>query len=288
MTTRVSAVVVNYNARDYLVDCVRSLRADGIDEIVLADNASSDRSVETLLASDPAVIVVPVGANLGFGAAANRGVAAATGDVVAIMNPDLVVEPGTTKALVGALDRGPSLAFVGPRIENRDGTVYPSARRFPSLVDAAGHAFLHYVKPDNRFSRRYRMLDWDHADARDVDWVSGTFIVGRRNAYEGLGGFDEAYFMYAEDVDLCWRAWKAGWRVGYEPEGRIIHVIGGSTELMPYRMILAHHRSLLRFAVKSETGPRRLLLPLVAAGLAVRAGLACLQRARRRRPPAAL
>src|SRR5439155_945439 len=118
------------------------------------------------------------------------------------------------------------LAVVGPRIENLDGTWYPSARTFPSLADAAGHAFLHFVAPRNRFSRRYRLLDWDHTAARDVDWVSGTFLMARRSDFEGAGGFDERYFMYVEDVDLCWRLWQAGHRVRYEPGGRVMHLIG--------------------------------------------------------------
>jgi N-acetylglucosaminyl-diphospho-decaprenol L-rhamnosyltransferase len=176
---------------------------------------------------------------------------------------------------------------VGPRIENPDGSWYPSARSFPSLADALGHAFLHFVAPGNRFSRRYKLLDWDHDSGRLVDWVSGTFVMVRREAFESVGGFDERYFMYVEDVDLCWRLRRAGWDVAYEPAGRVIHAIGASSELAPYRMIVAHHRSLLRFAATTASGPRRLLLPAVAVGLAVRAGLACAQRALRRRPPAA-
>lgn len=278
---------MNYNARDHLLACVRSLRDDGAGEVVVIDNASSDGSVAALRAADPEVAVVEAGVNLGFGAAANRGVALTVGELVAIMNPDVVVEPGTLKALAERLSGSPGLGAVGPRIENPDGSWYPSARSFPSLVDAAGHAFLHYVAPRNRFSRRYKLLDWDHDTGRLVDWVSGTFMMVRRDAFEAVGGFDERYFMYVEDVDLCWRLRRAGWGVAYEPAGRVTHAIGASSELAPYRMIVAHHRSLLRFAARTTTGPRRLLLPVVAAGLALRAGLACAQRAVRGRPPAA-
>jgi N-acetylglucosaminyl-diphospho-decaprenol L-rhamnosyltransferase len=282
-----SAVVVNYNARDHLLACVRSLRDDGAEEIVVVDNASTDGSVAALRAADPDVVVVEAGVNLGFGAAANRGVAVSTGDPVAVMNPDVVVVPGTLGALAGRLAASARLGAVGPRIENPDGSWYPSARSFPSLADALGHAFLHFVAPGNRFSRRYKLLDWDHDSGRLVDWVSGTFVMVRREAFESVGGFDERYFMYVEDVDLCWRLRRAGWDVAYEPAGRVIHAIGASSELAPYRMIVAHHRSLLRFAATTASGPRRLLLPAVAVGLAVRAGLACAQRALRRRPPAA-
>jgi N-acetylglucosaminyl-diphospho-decaprenol L-rhamnosyltransferase len=267
----ISAVIVSYNSADYLPDCLRSLRSEGVDEIVVVDNASSDGSVEVVRAADPAVSVVETGANLGFGSAANRGVAATAGEYVLILNPDTVVEPGTAKALSEALDRDPGLAVVGPRMENLDGTLYPSVRRFPEMAVAFGHAFLGLVWPANPATRRYRMLDWDHErPAADVDWVGGACMLVRRSAFDLIGGFDEAYFMYVEDVDLCWRLGQAGWRIGYEPSARVVHALGGSSRRVPYRMIAEHHRSLYRFVSKSSAGARRGMLPVVAAGLGVR------------------
>ncbi|MGI9080047.1 MAG: glycosyltransferase family 2 protein [Acidimicrobiales bacterium] len=281
----VSAVVVNYNTRAYLLRCVASLRADGVQEIVVVDNDSDDGSQAAMAAVDDATFV-PSGANLGFGSAANIGAAATSGRLLLIMNPDAVVVPGAVPALAAALDADDGLAVVGPRVENPDGTCYPSARRFPALGVAVGHAFLGLVRPDNRFTRRYKMLDVDRDRAADVDWVSGTCMLARRSAFEAVGGFDEAYFMYVEDVDLCWRLHRAGWRVGYEPRARVVHKVGASSDLAPYRMIAAHHRSLLRFAARTSTGPRRLLLPVVAVGLAVRTVLAWAQRAQRGLPHA--
>jgi len=215
--------------------------------------------------------VLETGANLGFGTGANRGVAATIGEYVLILNPDTVVEPGTVKALSEAFERDAGLGVVGPRIENVDGSLYPSVRRFPDLAVAVGHAFLGLVRPDNPYTRRYRMLDWDHEQpAADVDWVGGACILVRRAAFDVVGGFDEGYFMYVEDVDMCWRLGRAGWRIGYEPAGRVVHALGGSSRAVPYRMIAEHHRSLLRFVSKSTVGARRGILPLVTAGLAVR------------------
>jgi N-acetylglucosaminyl-diphospho-decaprenol L-rhamnosyltransferase len=285
---RVSAVVVNYNARDHLLECVRSLRDDGVTEIIVVDNASRDGSVEAVMAADGAVVSVQTGGNLGFGAAANRGLAVASGEYVAVLNPDVVVEPGTIKSLADAFDRDAGLGALGPRVDNPDGSLYPSARTFPGWADAMGHAFLGFIAPGNRFSRRYRLLDWDHSAARDVDWVSGTFILLRPAALAACGPFDESYFMYVEDVDLCWRLWQEGWRVGYEPAGRVIHTVGASSELAPYRMIVAHHRSLLRFSSRTTRGAQRLLLPAVAVGLAVRTVLAWAQRRKRGRPHAVI
>jgi N-acetylglucosaminyl-diphospho-decaprenol L-rhamnosyltransferase len=280
VSVTVSAVVVSFNSAGFLPDCLRSLRSEGVDDVVVVDNASLDASVEVVRVADPAAKVVEAGGNLGFGSAANRGVAAALGEYVMILNPDTVVEPGTVKALAEALDRDPGLALVGPRIENLDGSLYPSVRRFPDLMVAFGHAFLGLVWPTNPSTRRYRMLDWDHDEAAaDVDWVGGACLMVRRRAFDVVGGFDEGHFMYVEDVDLCWRLGRAGWRIGYEPGGRVVHALGGSSRLVPYRMIAEHHRSLLRFVSKSTAGPRRAILPVVAAGLAVRTVAACVHHA---------
>ncbi|HEX2191671.1 MAG TPA: glycosyltransferase family 2 protein [Acidimicrobiales bacterium] len=285
-TDDVAAVVVNYNVRDHLLACVRSLRDEGVSDVVVVDNDSRDGSGAALAAADPDARFIAAGANLGFGTAANRGVVATDASRVLILNPDTVVEPGCVKALLAALESDDGLAAVGPRVDNPDGTRYPSVRRFPDLGVAAGHAFLGLVRPGNRFTRRYRMLDHEPDRAGDVDWVSGTCMLVRRSAFEAVGGFDEAYFMYVEDVDLCWRLQQVGWRVGYEPKARVVHTVGASSERAPYRMIAAHHRSLLRFAVRSTTGARRLVLPFVAVGLAVRTVLAWAQRAWRGVPHA--
>jgi N-acetylglucosaminyl-diphospho-decaprenol L-rhamnosyltransferase len=283
---RVDAVVVNYNARDELIECVRSLRAEGVADITVVDNGSGDGSGDSLARADPEARLVDTRANLGYGGGANRGLAQGHRELVLVCNADVVVRAGTLAALVSALDSRPDLALVGPRLINPDGTLYPSARTFPSLVDAIGHGFLGLVTPRNRFSRSYKMLDWDHAGTRDVDWVSGSFFLARRKALDELGGFDVSYFMYLEDVDLCWRLGRAGWGVAYEPSGCVLHVQGVSTDQHPYRMIVAHHQSLLRFAWRTTSGWRRLLLPIVAVGLAVRVLGASAQRAAGRpRPP---
>jgi N-acetylglucosaminyl-diphospho-decaprenol L-rhamnosyltransferase len=277
--SRVAAVVVNYNAGPHLDGCVRSLISEGVADIVVADNASRDDSERILQESGLPARFLPTGRNRGYGGGANFGIAASDSELVLVCNPDLVVRPGAVAALVAAIDAGPDVAIAGPRILDPDGTLYPSARSFPALGDALGHAFLGLVAPRNRWSARYKLLGWDHATRSEVDWVSGACFLARREVLDRLAGFDESYFMYSEDVDLCWRAWRAGWRVTYEPAASVVHTQGASADQHPYRMIVAHHRSLLRFAGRTTTGGRRALLPVVAAGLALRAGLACAQRA---------
>jgi N-acetylglucosaminyl-diphospho-decaprenol L-rhamnosyltransferase len=270
---RWAAVVVNYEAGDALTACVASLLADtsaGAVELVVVDNGSSDGSVRRLRAAFPDVRVVEAGGNVGYATAANRGIAATTAPVVAVCNPDLEVLPGTAAAMLGAL-ADPAVGAVGPRVRNPDGSTYPSARRDPSPVDAAGHAALGLVLPANPFTRRYRALDADPDAARDVDWASGAALWLRRGAVEAIGGWDEGFFMYLEDVDLGRRLRDAGWRVRYEPAGEVVHVQGLSTDRRATRMIVEHHRSSYRYAAKHWRGARRLLLLPAAVLLAVRA-----------------
>ncbi len=273
-----SAVVVNYNARRHLVDCVRSLRSEGVSDVIVADNGSTDESRAALAAADPHARFIDLGRNLGYGGAANRGLGAVRGRAVLVCNPDVTVRSGAVGALASVLAQDGAVAVAGPKILSPEGELYPSARTFPSLADSVGHAFLGMLWPANPFSRSYKMLDWDHATGRRVDWVSGACFLARTEALESVGGFDESYFMYMEDVDLCWRLRRSGWEIGYEPSAVVVHVQGVSTVLHPYRMILAHHRSMLRFARRSATGWRLALVPLMAVGTAIRAVLACAKR----------
>jgi N-acetylglucosaminyl-diphospho-decaprenol L-rhamnosyltransferase len=277
---RTAAVVVNYESGPALARCVTDLAACGLAAIVVVDNGSSDGSLSAALAAAPGIGVVDPGQNLGYGAAANRGVAATASELVLVCNPDLEVPADAVAALVAALDADPGRALAGPLIRTPSGDRYPSARRFPSMVDAGGHALLGIFAPDNRFTRNYQRTELDDSGdvALDVDWVSGACFLVRRDAFEQVGGFDESYFMYAEEVDLCWRLGRAGLRVAYAPAAEVTHLQGRSTDRHPYRMILEHHRSLLRFASRSSEGWRTVLLPLVALGVAARCGLACLAR----------
>ncbi len=278
---RTAVVVVNYESGSVLAGCVASLQGEGPAELVVVDNGSTDGSVRELRQRRPGTAVVDPGRNLGYGAAANRGVAATRSELILVCNPDLSVTPGAINAMVRALDSDPTIAVVGPLIRTPEGQRYPSARQFPSLIDAAGHTMLGQFAAQNPFTRAYQHADLalEVDTVSPVDWVSGACFLVRRSAFEQVGGFDEQYFMYAEDVDLCWRLGKAGWQVVYAPAAVVTHQQGVSTNRHPYRMILEHHRSLLRFAGRSTSGWRRALLPLVAVGIGVRAVLAGIRKA---------
>ena len=270
----IAAVVVNYNAGDALLACVESLRAEHVVEVVVVDNASTDGSLELLEGAPTDVTVLRSPRNVGFGAGANLGAAATTSPFVLVCNPDLTLSPGAARALADRLESDPSLAVVGPLLRDADGDVYPSGRAFPGLRDAVGHAFLGLFWGGNPWTRRYRHLGADQHRARPADWVSGACFLARRLAFDSVNGFDEAYFMYVEDVDLCWRLHRAGWSIFYEPAAEVVHEQGRSASQHPYRMLAAHHRSMWRFAARSSSGRERLLLPLMAAGLGARLVLA--------------
>ena len=283
----VSAVLVSYNVRDLLLRCIESLKADGVTDIVVIDNNSKDDSADAVAEHVPDAHLVRLTTNIGFGPGVNRAVARTDTKYVLVTTPDVYVTPGSTQVLVDAIESSADIGLVAPAVETPDGKLYPSVRRFPSFVDATGHAFLHFLWPSNPFSRRYKMDDWDHEVAADVDWIAGTHFLVRREAWDAIGGFDEQFFMFVEDVDLCWRLHQAGWRIRYEPSTSVVHEVSSSTDQTPYRMIAAHHRSIYRFNRKRFTGARRAALPVIAVGLTLRCLLAWVQRAFRGRPHAA-
>jgi N-acetylglucosaminyl-diphospho-decaprenol L-rhamnosyltransferase len=287
VTEAFAAVVVDHDAGPLLGGCVRSLLDDGAASVVVVENGapgSAEAALTPLLdeGAPPLVRVVRPGRNVGFGAGVNRGLAALAGgspapELVLVSNPDLEVHRGTLDALRAALEAHPAWAIVGPRIFTDAGDVYPSVRAFPTFTDAAGHALFALFKPDNPFTKRYNPGAPEGDAVTGAGWVSGSCFLARRQALEELGGFDEAYFMYNEDMDLCWRAHHAGWGVGFAGTAAVTHIQGVSTARHPYRMMLAHHRSALRFTFRTTTGWRRLALPLAVVVLGVRMALATLR-----------
>jgi N-acetylglucosaminyl-diphospho-decaprenol L-rhamnosyltransferase len=279
---RYAAVVVSYNYGDLLETCVRSIFDDpsaGPPDVVVVDNASTDGSADALTRSVPAARLVAAPGNVGYARGANLGIAATDTSVVAVLNGDVTLKAGVAGAMLAALDANPRLGAVGPRVLNLDGSVYPSARSDPGLFVAMAHAMLGLVWRTNPWTRRYRQLDVDPTRSREVDWISGAAVWLRREALDDVGGWDERYFMYMEDVDLGRRLRRAGGLVEYVATGEVVHVQGASTSKRPYRMIAEHHRSVWRFAQRRYRGWRRPLLGPLAVVLAFRCVAAMAQHA---------
>lgn len=271
-TTAIAVVLVTYESAEDLPACIASLPRAAAPhelEILVVDNASRDDSAgvgRTLGAK-----VVESHRNLGYARAANRGAAETAAPWLLVANPDTLLAPGSLARLVATAEADPRIACIGPRLRNLDGSDYPTGRRFPSLLVGGLHALLGPVWPDNPATRRYHLTDLDRTRPARVDWVSGACMLLRRSAFDAVGGFDGSYFMYFEDMDLCLRLARAGWKIVLEPRAIVEHVVGGSTRSAPYRKVLDHHRSTLRFYRRRYArDPRLVLLPLVAAALLVR------------------
>jgi N-acetylglucosaminyl-diphospho-decaprenol L-rhamnosyltransferase len=269
-----AVVVVNHNAGAFLFRCIASVLASAGDaevEVVVVDNRSSDGSAAAARGAFPQVEVVETGTNRGFAAGVNVGIGATTAPFVLVLNPDTEIWEGTLERFVKLARERPRAGAIGPMIRNADGSVYPSGRVVPGTVVAVGHALIGPFWSANPFSRRYRMDGWDRSNEREVDWISGSAFLVRREALDLVGTLDERFFLYAEEVDLFKRLREGGWRVLFTPELEVLHEGGVSTG-RSRRMHLIHSTSVYRYFEKHHAqGWRRALLPFAWAVLRLRA-----------------
>lgn len=247
-----SSVIVSYRSREPLLQCLATLEADAAGlahETVVVDNDPGDRALEAIARDFPGVRGIANAENVGYARAINQGLAATRGEFVLAMNPYCVLERGSLAALIGYLRAHPRTAVVGPKILDSDGALQYSARSFPDHLTFLfnRYSLLTRLFPGNRFSRRYLLTDWDHASVREVDWVSGACLMVRRSAIAQVGGMDEAYFMFNEDVDWCRCMKLAGWAVTYVPEARVVHHIGASRKKVASKVILERHRGMIHY-----------------------------------------
>jgi len=262
-----SVVVVTYQSRDHVLGCLRSLdaamRATGADaapltwDCVVLDNASQDGTPELVEREAPWARVVRTGANLGYAKAVNLGIAGSSGAMVMVQNPDCVWDPGAIRTLVDWLRSHPRCGIAAPKIVNPDGGIELSTRAYP---DSFAFLFNRYslltkLWPGNPWSRRYLMSGWDHASPRSVDWVAGAAMLVRRSVIDVVGGMDEAFFMFNEDVDWCRRVNEAGWSVDYVPDATVLHHIGASRGGTSDHVILERHRGMIHYFRKHHRRP---------------------------------
>jgi len=259
-----SIVIVSWNARADLARALTSIAEAGCPvevETVVVDNASSDGSAAMVEREFSWARCIGNARNLGFAAANNQGLRAARGEFALLLNPDTLVHRCALSALVEFMRAHPAAAACGPKVLNDDGSLQFSCRRFPSLATGFFRKVpLGRLLPDNRFNREYLMSDWDHSQAREVDWVSGAALCLRRSVVNEIGPFDDGYFMYCEDVDWCYRARRAGHSIHFAPAATITHTRGRSSIQRPRRMALEFHRSMLRFYRKHYAAGWPLLL----------------------------
>ena len=244
----VRVVCVVYNPGDELATFARTLASASTArvELVIVDNGT-DSTVSRAVADEFGARLVASGTNLGYGGGANLGADGAQAPWLLVANSDLEWQPGSLDVLLAAGEADPRVGAVGPALLNTDGTLYPSARELPSLTQGAGHALFVRVWPGNPWTRRYQAQQQSSGGTRAAGWLSGACLLLRREAFEAVGGFDDGYFMFFEDVDLGERLGRAGWTNLYVPQARVTHVGGTSWRAKPARMISAHHASAARY-----------------------------------------
>jgi N-acetylglucosaminyl-diphospho-decaprenol L-rhamnosyltransferase len=245
----VSLIVVSHNTRGHLERCLSEL-GNG-HEVIVVDTGSTDGSQELVRDRFPHARLVVLTGNPGYGGASNAGIRLASSRHLLVMNADAWPLPHAVESLVEFAEGEPSAGVVGPRLLYPDRTLQPSVRGFPTLWRlATEYLFLRRLAPRSRLLNAFYGSGFDHGSRREADFVTGAVILVRRQMLDEIGDFDTSFFMFNEEVDLCYRARKAGWRVVFWPGAEFVHVGGASTAAVWPRMYREQLRSHLRFLAK--------------------------------------
>jgi len=232
----VSIIIISFNTRDLLRDCLNTLFREAGEinyEIFVIDNASKDGSATMVEQEFPQVKLIQSEVNLGFAAANNLGFAQASGRYIVLLNSDAFLMPQALPNAIAYMDNDPQIGIGGARLIGREGAWQPSARMFPNLLnDLLALSGLANKYPTSRFFGRMDRTWADHNQAAIVDWVPGAFSIIRRNVLDKIGYFDEQFFLYYEEVDLCRRTQVAGYTIWYWPDVVVIHLGGESSKTL--------------------------------------------------------
>jgi N-acetylglucosaminyl-diphospho-decaprenol L-rhamnosyltransferase len=245
----VSVIVISHNTRALLERCLTELGAGH--ELIVVDTGSTDGSPEVVRASFPEARLVALGGNPGYGAAANEGFAIASAPLLLVLNADAWPLGDAVERLAEFAAAEPRAGIVGPRLLNPDGTLQPSVRGFPTLWRlATEYLFLRWLAPRSRALNAFYGSRFDHGSQRDAEFLVGAVLLIRREVVSEIGPFDTSFFMFNEEVDFCYRARAAGWRVVFWPGAEFVHVGGASTGQTWPEMYREQLRSHVRFLAK--------------------------------------
>ena len=247
----ITVVIVNWNTREMLKDCLQSVYMaldDLVAEVLVVDNASSDGSASMVEAEFPGAKLIVNHDNRGFAAANNQAMKLSHGRYVLLLNPDTIVSPDTLSLMIDYADERPDAGVLGCQVYETHDRIQQTCFRYPDPVNT----FLTETGLGRVFGRSW-MGDWDRKSQREVDVVSGMFMLVRREVIEQVGLMDEEFFIYGEEADWCHRIRRAGWKCVFTPAAKIIHRDGGgkSTEQMSVRMYVQMQKSLLLFQRKN-------------------------------------
>jgi len=257
MKVDISIIIVNWNTREYLQQCLRSIYAAASNlafETIVVDNASKDGSAKMVTANFPQVILITNDTNKGFAAANNQGIARATGQYILLLNSDTIVLDNAIENCLAFARANPDAAVIGLAVLNPDRTVQPTCFMFPSILNMLlSTSYLYKLFPHSKFFGRERMTWWNRSDIRQVDVVTGCFMLVNRKAIQQVGLMDERFFLYAEETDWCYRFKQAGWKVLFAPVGHIVHFGGQSARHVPAETILQVRAGILQFFKKHRS-----------------------------------
>lgn len=244
---KVSAIIVTYNSRPSLPDCLKSLRqaASGHKfELIVVDNGSDDGSLDVVKEHFPDAILIEPGKNLGFARACNLGAVKASGEYLLFHNPDLMLDPDALERLLRVYEYFTDVGAVAGRMRYPDGRFQPTCRKFPTvrnMVFSRGSVFSRFFQSDSVYTLP------DYAETTEVDAVAGTLLMVRAELFRLLGGFDQRFFMYMEDTDLCLRLSQAGYHNYFEPSAGGVHLWGKGSRAGDFKRSRYHHMSVWKY-----------------------------------------
>jgi GT2 family glycosyltransferase len=265
--SQLTIIIVSWNVRELLAACLASLPRGP--QVIVVDNASSDGSAEMVRAQFPHVVLLANRENRGFTGGNNDGLKLISGQMILFLNPDTLVDEQALPLLVDYLEAHPSVGVVGPQLRYSDGSLQSSRRRFPTLAMALMESTplaWHWPASLNPWARHYHVEDRPADQTQEVDWLVGAALLTRREVLDGVGAFDEGYFMYSEELDWQRRVRQAGWKIVYLPAASITHYEGRSSDQVAAARHIRFNRSKVRYFAKhhSENAAGFLRLALLA------------------------
>jgi GT2 family glycosyltransferase len=264
----ISVIIVSWNAKAYLRDCLKSIRETGgslIKEVIVVDNASRDGSPDMVAEEFPEVVLMRSTENLGFARANNLGIKRASAPLIALVNSDVIVRPGCFQELVSAFEADPKVGLGGPKVFGGDGLIQHSCGRLPTIWNTTCRLLgLDRVLGRWRLFSGFQMRDWKYDCRAEVEVLNGCFWLARRAAVDQIGGLDEQFFFYAEDIDWCKRFRDGGWKLLFVVEATATHFGGGSSSNAPLRYSIEMLRGNLLYWKKHHGSFGRLAFRLIA------------------------
>ncbi len=251
MSIEVSVIIVSWNCRQMLADCITSLRDQlpaGASEIIVVDNASSDGTADAVRRDFPEVKLIENAVNLGFARGNNCGIEISSGKYICLINPDVVVGKRCIPNILHYMEQHPDVGMLGPRIVGRDGVTQRSCMRMPTLWNQLCRTLgLDSLAKRSRLFGGFLMKDFPHDKLRDVDIINGCFWMVRRAALNNVGNLDPRFWMYADDLDWCRRFHLSGWRIVFFPDAKAVHYGGGSSQQAPVTLYVEMQRANLQY-----------------------------------------